>query len=200
MGATDRIDVGVRARGDRPTSRDCAPGAPMKHCFVSVFDLERFLAFKRGLGYKYRREGFLSARSMGSSARAVDAATRWTFLLRDRLARRKAREPISDALALLTGRVSPRACAPRARRRPSPSRSPNRPRPGAAPARRPFQGSSGHRAATDPDEGNRLRSPGFLHGWAGGERGSGLPGTGRSASVGRCSGVPLGDPFARLGS
>ena len=73
----------------------------MKHCFMSVFaaDLERFLAFKRGLGYRYRREEFL----LRAFDRFVRARTRrrrsdtMDVLLREWLARNKARKPISVA-------------------------------------------------------------------------------------------------------
>lgn len=73
----------------------------MKHCFMSVFaaDLDRFLAFKRGLGYRYRREEFLLhafdrfvlARPSGRHSDTMDV------LLRDWLARNNARKPISVA-------------------------------------------------------------------------------------------------------
>src|SRR5687768_6070160 len=73
----------------------------MKHCFVSVFaaDLDRFLAFKRGLGYRYRREEFLLhafdrfvlARTSRRRSDTMDV------LLREWLARNKVRKPISVA-------------------------------------------------------------------------------------------------------
>jgi integrase/recombinase XerD len=73
----------------------------MKHRFVSAFaaDLMGFLAFKRGLGYRYRREEFL----LRAFDRFVRAHTRrrrsvaMEDLLREWLARNKARKPISVA-------------------------------------------------------------------------------------------------------
>ena len=73
----------------------------MKHCFVSVFapNLESFLAFKRGLGYGYRREEFL----LRAFDRFVRARTRrrrsvaMDDLLHEWLARNRARKPISVA-------------------------------------------------------------------------------------------------------
>ena len=73
----------------------------MKRCFVSAFasDLERFLAFKRGLGYRYRREEFL----LQAFDKFVVARTRrrhsdtMDVLLHEWLARNKARKPISVA-------------------------------------------------------------------------------------------------------
>ena len=73
----------------------------MKHRFVSTFaaDLERFLAFKRGLGYRYRREEFF----LRAFDRFVRAHTRrrrsgaMENLLREWLARNKARKPNSVA-------------------------------------------------------------------------------------------------------
>jgi integrase/recombinase XerD len=73
----------------------------VKHRFVSTFaaDLERFLAFKHGLGYRYRREEFF----LRAFDRFVRAHTRrgrsvvMEGLLRDWLARNKARKPISVA-------------------------------------------------------------------------------------------------------
>jgi integrase len=73
----------------------------MKHRFVSRFapDLEGFLAFKRGLGYRYRREEFL----LHAFDRFVCAYLRrrrsvaMEDLLREWLARNRARKPISVA-------------------------------------------------------------------------------------------------------
>lgn len=75
----------------------------MKRSFSSMFaaELERFLTFKRGLGYQYRREEFLlhafdrfvSARTRAGRGRcfAIDG------LLREWLARNENRKPISVA-------------------------------------------------------------------------------------------------------
>lgn len=73
----------------------------MKHRFVSTFagDLERFLAFKHGLGYRYRREEFF-LRAFDRFVRAHARRRRSVAmedLLREWLARNKARKPISVA-------------------------------------------------------------------------------------------------------
>lgn len=73
----------------------------MKHRFESKFaaDLERFLTFKRGLGYRYRREEFFlhafDTFVCGHTRRRRSVAIE--DLLREWLARNTARKPISVA-------------------------------------------------------------------------------------------------------